>query len=203
MLPEASSRAAARDVTGVSQLVSTNLTWAVALLAPASIVLLAASEPVVSILYGYGAVSSADVSFVASVTAAFGAGLLPFAVFQLLARAHYAFHHTRTPALVNVAAVVVNIAVDVVLFGVLEGRARVVGLAIGHAGSYLVAAAALWLVTARRLPGVHVRLDPSVLSGTGIRAAFTGRVPTAAGADGSDVRPDTSDPEYGDRDLDE
>lgn len=182
MLPEISSRAAAGDLSGVSRLVSTNLTWALALMGPASILLLVASEPLVVVLYGYGAVGAADVSLVASVAAAFGAGLLPFTVFQLLARAHYAFHDTRTPALVNVTAVAVNITVDIVLFYVLDGRTRVVGLAVGHAISYALAAAALWLLTARRLPGVRVRLEPTALSPSRIRAVLTGRARMGLGA---------------------
>jgi putative peptidoglycan lipid II flippase len=194
MLPEISSHAVARDLSAVSRLVSKNLTWALALLGPASILLLVASEPLVSLLYGYGAVGSADVAFVASVAAAFGAGLLPFTVFQVLARAHYAFHDTRTPALVNLAAVAVNIAVDIVLFYVLDGRTRVVGLAIGHAISYALAAGTLWLVTARRLPGVRVRLEPAALSPGRIRAGLTGRVPTARRAEHQDVRPERTDP---------
>lgn len=194
LLPEISSRAAAGDVTGVSRIVSTNLTWALALLGPVAILLLLASEPLVGVLYGYGAVGAADVAFVASVAAAFGAGLVPFTVFQLLSRAHYAFHDTRTPALVNVAAVAVNIVVDGVLFYVLDGRTRIVGLAIGHAVSYALAAAALWLVTAKRLPGVRVRLEPAALSPGRIRAALTGRVDPARGADRPDVRPERSDP---------
>jgi putative peptidoglycan lipid II flippase len=194
MLPEISSHAAVRDLSAVSRLLSTNLTWGLALLAPASILLLAASEPLVSLLYGYGAVGSADVAFVASVAAAFGGGLLPFTVFQLLARAYYAFHDTRTPALVNVAAVAVNIAVDIVLFQLLEGNIRIVGLAAGHAISYALAAAALWLVTARRLPGVRVCLDPAVLTPSRIRGALTGRLRTARSTEHPDIRPQGQDP---------
>jgi peptidoglycan biosynthesis protein MviN/MurJ (putative lipid II flippase) len=119
---------------------------------------------------------------------------LPFTVFQLLAHAYYAFHDTRTPALVNVAAVAVNIAVDIVLFQLLEGNIRIVGLAAGHAISYALAAAALWLVTARRLPGVRVCLDPAVLTPSRIRGALTGRLRTARSTEHPDIRPQGQDP---------
>lgn len=193
MLPELSSRAAARDFSGVSGIVSANLTWALALLGPAAILLVVASEPIVSLLYGYGAVGPEDVAFVASVAVAFGAGLLPFTVFQVLSRAHYAFHETRTPALVNVAAVAVNIMVDVVLFQMLEGDTRVVGLAAGHAISYALAGAALWFLTPRRLPGVRVRFEPATLSPSRIRAAMRRRTESRSSAF-TDAPPPGSDP---------
>ena len=172
MLPDISSRAVARDFTGISRAVSITLTWTSALLAPASILLLTLSEPIVRILYGHGAVGSADVSLVAAVTATFGVGLVPFAVFQLLARVHYAFHNARTPALVNVLAVAVNVAANVVLFTLLDGRTRVVGLAASHALSYVVAAGLLWMLTRRRFPEVRLRLDPSELSPARIRSSL-------------------------------
>lgn len=195
MLPEITARADARDFTAVSRVASASLTWTLAFLVPTSVLLLVLSEPLVNILYGYGAVGSADVSLIASVTAAFGVGLMPFAVFQLAARVHYAFHDTRTPALVNVFAVVVNIAVDLFLFTALDGRTRVVGLAAGHATSYVVAAVLLGLLTRRRFPEVRVRVDPSTLSPGRIRTKLLRRHEREDPAtEGRGVTADDADP---------
>lgn len=151
MLPEASSRASRGDSAGVGQLLGRSLGIALAILVPASIILVVFSKPLVTILLGYGATRGEGAEFVALVLSGFGFGLVPFTIFQLLARAHYAFQDTRTPALVNVAAVAVNIAADLIFFSLLEGRTRIVGLAAGHAISYAVAAFALWVITKRKL----------------------------------------------------
>ena len=47
----------------------------------------------------------------------FAIGLFPFSAFQLLLRAFYAQQDSRTPALVNVAAVAVNTALNFLFFG--------------------------------------------------------------------------------------
>lgn len=165
MLPEASTRAARGDRQGVSELLARSLGWALVLLLPGSVVLVLAAGPITSLLIGYGASRGAGAEFVGSVLAAFAFGLVPFTFFQLIARAHYAFHNTKTPALVNVAAIAVNVVADIVLFTVLEGKTRIVGLAAGHALSYGFGAAALWLRTRPNLGFLpRIRIDlPSFL----------------------------------------
>ena len=71
----------------------------------------------------------------------FAIGLFAFSAFQLLLRASYAMQDTRTPALVNVAAVAVNVLVDLLFFFVLD--LGVPGLALGHAVSYVFASIVL------------------------------------------------------------
>ncbi len=69
-----------------------------------------------------------DAENIARTLQAFAVGLPFFSAFQLLTRTFYAMQDTRTPALVNVAAAVVNIArelpVPVVRLGVARPRAR-------------------------------------------------------------------------------
>lgn len=192
MLPAAASVAAAGNVRALSDLVSINATRLVVLLSLVSLVLIAAAEPIVGILYGYGAVSSSDVEFVASVLRAFAVGLVPFTLFQLLARIFYAHHDTRTPALVNVASVTLNIIIDLVLFQVLSGGARVVGLAGGHAASYTFAVVALWVVSKRRYPGIRLRFDKSALT---LQALRPGHRVSASGdiKDSAELPPEASD----------
>jgi putative peptidoglycan lipid II flippase len=165
MLPEVSAHAARGDRDGARAVTGQALGWAIVILIPSSVALVVGAPPIVNVFLGYGAIGDADVAFIAPVLAAFGAGLVPFGIFQLLARLHYAFHDTKTPALVNAAAVGINIAMDLGLFALLEGRTRVVGLAVGHAISYAVAAAALWILARSMLerslaPNVPFRFEP-------------------------------------------
>jgi putative peptidoglycan lipid II flippase len=83
---------------------------------------------------------------------AFSVGLFPFSVFQLLLRGYYAMQDTRTPAVVNLVAVAINVAVDLFLFFVLD--LGVPGLALGHAASYVFGGTVLTVLIGQRLGGL-------------------------------------------------
>ncbi len=107
-------------------------------------------------------------------------GLPFFSAFQLLTRTFYAMQDTRTPALVNVAAAVVNIAAN---FLYLSFGWGVPGLALGHATSYAFATVVCLVVLRKRLG----RIDGARIAATLVRvipAALRGRgrgVPGVAG----------------------
>ena len=124
------------------------------ILLPAALCLVAIAQPLAQLVLDHGAAVSTDARFVGSVLTAFACGLLSFSAFQLLLRVFYALQDSRTPALVNIGCSVVNIAADLVLFTVLDGRDRVVGLAVGHALAYTVGVAVFARLLSRRLDGI-------------------------------------------------
>lgn len=86
--------------------------------------------------------------------AGFAVSLVPFSLFQLLARTCYAYQDTRTPATVNLAVNAVNVVVAVlVVVTVPSPAARIAGLALSHACSYFVGTGLL-AVTLRRRRGL-------------------------------------------------
>lgn len=116
--------------------------WALALLGPL----------IATMVFGHGRVGVSDARLIGFVLAGFALGLVPFSAFQLHLRAFFATGDTRTPALVNVAVNLVNIAADVALYAALPPRHRVIGLAVGYAASYAVGLGLLSRILARRLP---------------------------------------------------
>jgi putative peptidoglycan lipid II flippase len=81
-------------------------------------------------------------------------GLVPFSTFQLVLRAFYALQDTRTTFLVNLVAVGVNAASNLVLFNLLPERWKIPGLALGHALHYTVGSALLLWLLSRRIGGL-------------------------------------------------
>ena len=79
-------------------------------------------------------------------------GLLFFSAFQLLTRTFYAMQDTRTPALVNLVAAVVNVGAALVYTGPLD--LGLPGMALAHATSYVVGAGVLLLLLRRRLGSI-------------------------------------------------
>jgi putative peptidoglycan lipid II flippase len=124
------------------------------LIVPAAVGLAVLSTPIVRLLLEQGVFTAASTRLVAPVLSAFALGLASFSLFQLFLRAHYALQDTRTPALVNAGWVAVNVSVNLLLFALLPGQWKVVGLALGHAVAYTVGCGVFAVLLHRRLGGL-------------------------------------------------
>ena len=149
LLPAMSSRWAAGDLDGYRALLSQGIRATATILIPAALGYLVLAKPIVRLLLEHGETKAVSAELVSEVLFAFAIGLFAFSAFQFLLRASYAMQDTRTPALVNVAAVAVNVLADLFFFFVLELGIPV--LALGHAVSYVFASSVLLLLIRRRI----------------------------------------------------
>ena len=90
--------------------------------------------------------------------AVFSLGLVPYMLFQLLLRVFYALHDSRTPALIGLLTMAVNIARQPHR----PGRAAThaawsPGLGAGFGAANLVGAVAGWWILSRRIGGLDGR----------------------------------------------
>jgi putative peptidoglycan lipid II flippase len=155
LLPAMSSRWAADDVDGYRDLLSQGIRATATILIPAALGYIVLARPIVRLLLEHGETEPASGDLVAEVLVYFAIGLFAFSAFQLLLRAFYAMQDTRTPALLNVAAVAINIGADLLFFYGFE--MGVPGLALGHATSYVFASTTLFLLIRHRIGGVGGR----------------------------------------------
>jgi putative peptidoglycan lipid II flippase len=155
LLPGMSERWSNADPAGVRTFVSRGLRDTIVIALPAALGLIALARPIVRLLFEHGAAKAQDTVAIAGTLQGFAVGLVFFSAFQLLTRSFYSMQDTRTPALVNVAAAVVNIGAALLYTGVLELGLR--GMALAHATSYVVAAAVLFLLLRRRLGPLGAR----------------------------------------------
>jgi putative peptidoglycan lipid II flippase len=162
LLPPLSGRWAAGDIDGLRTLFSRGVRDTVVVIVPAALGYLALAVPIVSLLLQHGRADAADAENIAHTLQAFAVGLPFFSAFQLLTRTFYAMQDTRTPALVNVAAAVVNIAANLLYLSFDWG---VPGLALGHATSYAFATIVCLVVLRKRL----VRIDGARIASTLLR----------------------------------
>ena len=131
------------------------------------------SEPIVRMLLQHGVAGRESTELVSTVLRVFALGLFQFSTFMLFLRAFYAMQDTRTPALINVFAVSLNIVANLALFPFLG----VPGLALAHAIAYTFAAITAGWVLRRRLNGLEGRALSRGLAKIGAGAGAT-----AAGA---------------------
>ena len=129
----------AAAVDGAAPIVERPARLTVLLLTPAAAGLVALATPVAFVVVG-----ASGRELVASAIAGFAFSLVPFSLFQLLARTSYALDDTRSPALTNLAVNAANVALAAVCMTLTEAAGpRVMGLALAHAASYVVGCAVL------------------------------------------------------------
>jgi putative peptidoglycan lipid II flippase len=149
LLPGMSERWSTGHPEGVRALVSRGLRDTAVVILPAAIGLIALADPISRLLFEHGEAVPRDSVAIARTLQGFAAGLLFFSTFQLLTRTFYAMQDTRTPALVNVVAGVVNVGAALAYVELLE--LGLPGMALAHATSYAVGACLLLLLLRRRL----------------------------------------------------
>ena len=164
MLPRMSSHAAARNYGLVRDDFSGAARLASVIVVPAALVLAVLGEPLSEALFGYGSTSVASARYLGEIFAVFSLGLLPYMVFQLQLRVFYAMHDSRTPALIGLAAMAMNIAANLLALAILPPREVVAGLGLGFGLANLTGAVIAWLVLSRRIGGLDGRAVASSLA---------------------------------------
>jgi len=153
VLPELSRYAAADDVAAIRRGVSTAIRLMLMLNVPAMVGLVVLAEPIVALLYQRGHFTDADTRATAAALRFYAPGLIGYSIVKIASPTFYSLGNSRTPVMVSVASVAVNLALNIVLFQIMGFR----GLALGTAIAALFnASALLWLLRAR-LGGLEER----------------------------------------------
>jgi len=126
---------------------------------PASIGLILLRQPLVVLLYQRGEFDAFSTQLVAWALLWYAAGLIGHSLVEILARAFYALHDTKTPVLVGIAAMVLNMLFSIwfaSLFGQM-GWMPLGGLALANSLATALEAIALLNLMRRRLGGLQSR----------------------------------------------
>jgi putative peptidoglycan lipid II flippase len=174
LLPAMSSRWVDGDRQAFRELLARGIRWTAVIVVPAALGYLALAVPIVRLLLEHGMAGPKSTDLVSGILVFFSLGLFSFSTFQLLLRAYYSMQDTRTPALVNIAAVGLNVLID--LLFVLALGLGVPGLALGHATAYTFGSIAMLALIRRRLGGLDGRRILSGLSRTLLAAGITAGV---------------------------
>jgi putative peptidoglycan lipid II flippase len=137
---------------------------------PASIGLILLREPLIVLLYQGGEFGPRSTELVAWALLWYAAGLVGHSVVEILARAFYSLHNTKTPVLVGSAAMGINIILSLA-FSTLFTRLGWMphgGLALANSLATALEMAGLLILMRRRLEGLNGK---PILSGAGQAAA--------------------------------
>jgi putative peptidoglycan lipid II flippase len=145
-LPEVSRHAAADDRGSIRTTVSSALRMMLMLNVPAMVGLIVLAEPIVALMYQRGAFTTNDTAATAAALIFYAPGLLGYSIVKIASPTFYSLHDSRTPVIVSVVSVAVNLALNLLLVRVLGFR----GLALGTAiAAVFNAATLLWLLRVR------------------------------------------------------
>ncbi|TSE24386.1 murein biosynthesis integral membrane protein MurJ [Tepidimonas aquatica] len=141
LLPQLAAAQASGDGARYSELLDWGLRWVVLLAVPSAVGLLTLAEPLVAVLYHYGAFGVADVRQTAMALMGYGAGLLGLVAIKVLAPGYYARQDIRTPVRIAIVVLVCTQAFNALLVPHLAhaGLALAIGL-----GALLNAGWLLW-----------------------------------------------------------
>ncbi len=146
------------DMTAVRRRVAAALRMMLLLTVPAAVAGVLLAEPITRLVYEYGRFQTADTIRTAQALQVFLCGLPFYGGMHMLSRCFYAIHDTKTPAVVGLVALAVNIAGDVIFMQLFSHQ----GVAMGRLAFWLVSACTLYILFQRRCRELLTR-DPSDL----------------------------------------
>ncbi|HPY32510.1 MAG TPA: murein biosynthesis integral membrane protein MurJ [Anaerolineaceae bacterium] len=164
-LPTLSAQAELGEYAQMRRTIAKILRGIILLALPASVGLILLRVPLVRVLYERGQFDAESTRMVAWALLWYSAGLLGHCLVEVLSRAFYALHDTRTPVIIGIGAMSLNIALSFLLAAWFRGLGWMPhgGLALANsAATGLESLLLLWLL-AKRLKGLEGR---DILRGT-------------------------------------
>jgi len=155
LLPRMSAHASQRRFGLVRQDFSAGMRLAATIVVPSSLILAVLGPSLGEVLFGHRHFGVGAARETGLVFAIFCLGLLPYMIFQLQLRVFYSVHDSKTPALIGLVTMTVNIVANLTALSMLHHTAdMVVGLAAGFGLSNVAGALIAWRILARRLRGL-------------------------------------------------
>lgn len=158
-MPTFSMQYALGKTSEMRQALASSLRGALILSIPASIGLIILRSPIVTLLYQRGEFTQRSTELVSWALLWFAAGLVGHALVEILSRAFYAMHDTRTPVLIGTGAMSLNILLSYFfsfVFSVINWMPHG-GLALANSTATVLEAIVLGYLMYRRLAGLNVR----------------------------------------------
>lgn len=146
LLPLLSRQVGSGDEKGAMHSLNRAIELVLLLGVPAAVALIVAAGPIVQVLFERGAFSPEATRATAAAVAAFAVGVPAYVLIKVLSPPFFARRDTRTPVIIAVVALMLNIVLNLALMGPLKH----VGLALATAISAWVNAAALGFMLRRR-----------------------------------------------------
>src|SRR6266498_2130017 len=164
-LPTFSAQAAKNQTDDMRSSLAATLRGVILLSLPATIGLILLRQPIIAALFQHGEFTARSTEMVAWALLWYTTGLLGHAIVEILSRAFYALHDTKTPVIVGTIAMGLNVIFSFGLAWVFSqiGWMPHGGLALANSFATALEAAVLFILMRKRLNGIEGK---SILDGT-------------------------------------
>ena len=152
-LPDLSKHAGDSDRSAMRRTISNGLRLMLMLNVPATIGLIVLAQPIIELLFEYRRFNAHDTVATAAALMCYSPGLLGYSAVKIASPSFYSLRDSRTPAIVSVLSILLNLTLNIVLVRVMGYR----GLALGTAIAALFNAGTLLFLPSRRLDGIEGR----------------------------------------------
>ncbi len=152
VFPTLAEQSALEELEALKRTVLSALRLILYLTIPASVGLIVLGEPIVALLLQHGDFTPAATRATAYALSYYALGLAGWATAEIVDRAFYALHDTRTPVAVASGAFLVNVGLSLLLMRFLSFG----GLALASAVAALIEGGLLVLLLGRRLEGINL-----------------------------------------------
>jgi putative peptidoglycan lipid II flippase len=172
VMPTFSAQFAQGKIDELRKTLASALRGVILLSVPATAGLILLSVPLITFLYQRGEFTAETTKLVAWALTWYAAGLVFHSVLEVLVRAYYAMHDTKTPVLVGAAAMTLSIGLSLVFapFFLTVGWMPHGGLALAVSVSTALEVTTLFLIMRKWLNGIH---GPDIAKGFGAAALGT------------------------------
>lgn len=160
---------------------ASSLRGVILLALPASVGLMVLRQPIISLLYQRGEFDERSVQIVAWALLWYAAGMLGHSIMEILTRAFYAQHDTKTPVIIGTVAMLLNVVFSILFSRMFTSAGWMPhgGLALANSLATALEATALFVMMRKRLngiEGVHIlrAAIPSVTAAIGMTLALFG-----------------------------
>jgi putative peptidoglycan lipid II flippase len=177
-LPTFSAQVARGEMGELKNSITSSLRGVLFLALPAAFGLIILAPTLITSLFQYGKFTVQSTEWVSWALILFTIGLVGHASLEVIVRAFYALHDTRTPVLVGATAMVANLFLSIGLVFLFSriGWIALGGLALSTSIAAYLESGTLFLLLRKRLGGIQARE-----LGRGVGAALLGSVVMSAG----------------------
>ena len=155
IFPKLAQAVANKDMDGAKRLTVTSIRMIVLIIAPLMAGFIILSNPVATIIFNWGKMTPETVAAISVLLKFYSVGMLGLGLNEILSKAFFSLHDSKTPMRNSIISMVVNIFLAYVLYNVMSTN----GLALAAACGSIVNAALNWICMTRRYPGMIKKSD--------------------------------------------
>ena len=158
-LPTFSAQVARGEIAELKGSITSALRGVLFLSVPATFGLILLAPPLISAMYQYGKFSGQNTDWVAWALILYTLGLVGHATLEVVVRAFYALHDTKTPVLVGATAMTINLVLSILLVLLFNkiGWIALGGLALSTSIAAYLETGILFVLLRKRLKGIQGR----------------------------------------------